>query len=161
MIKYCFILDEEKGLVQLGAGCSDEYYIEIGMQQRDVQQSDKDFQWYLKEKCPMKTEEEKQQEAEEKRLNMSLTPADVERALYKAKGMDFTDLKELIATTATGIDLKALNIEFNASMFYRGAPFGNGRLFDVVGNLLGYTPADIDYLFENKELPDENTANNN
>ena len=26
MIKYCFIKDEETGLVQLGAGCSDEYY---------------------------------------------------------------------------------------------------------------------------------------
>ena len=59
MIKYCFIKDDETGLVQLGAGCSDEYYIEIGMRQRDVEQSEKDYQWYLTEKCPHFTEEEK------------------------------------------------------------------------------------------------------
>lgn len=59
MIKYCKILDNETGLVQLGAGCSDEYYQEIGMEQRDVEQSEKDYQWYLKEKCPHYTEEEK------------------------------------------------------------------------------------------------------
>jgi len=59
MLKYCFITDQEKGLVQLGAGCSDEYYQEIGMEKRDVEQSDKDNQWYLSEKCPHKTEEEK------------------------------------------------------------------------------------------------------
>ena len=59
MIKYCFIKDEESGLVQLGAGCSDEYYEAIGMKQRDVEQSEKDYQWYLTEKCPHYTEEEK------------------------------------------------------------------------------------------------------
>lgn len=64
MIKYCFILDKETGLVQLGAGCSDEYYKEIGMKEREVKQSDIDFQWYLAEKCPMKTETEKTQERE-------------------------------------------------------------------------------------------------
>lgn len=59
MQKYCFIKDEESGLVQLGAGCSEEYYISIGMKLRDVEQSEKDFQWYLKSKCPHYTEEEK------------------------------------------------------------------------------------------------------
>ena len=100
-------------------------------------------------------EEADEREARERRQmldQMTLTPSDVERALYKAKGMDFEDLKELIAT-GTGIDLKALAIEFRATTFYRGVMFGNGRLFDVVGNLLGYTPDDIDFLFENKELP--------
>jgi hypothetical protein len=29
------------------------------------------------------------------------------------------------------------------------------RLFDVVGQLLGYTSDDMDYLFEHKELPSE------
>lgn len=31
----------------------------------------------------------------------------------------------------------------------------SGRLFDVVGNLLGYTSDDMDYLFEHKELPEQ------
>lgn len=103
------------------------------------------------------TEEEKQEQERLAKDAMTLTPADVERALYKAKGMDFDDLKELIAT-GTGIDLKALAIEFRASLFYRGAKFGNSRLFDVVGQLLGYDSDDIDYLFEHKELPDESVS---
>ncbi|MCQ2957294.1 MAG: hypothetical protein MJ180_00155 [Candidatus Gastranaerophilales bacterium] len=84
---------------------------------------------------------------------LTLTPADVERALIKAKGINFDDLKQLISTQMTGVDMKALGAEFGANLFYRGAMFGNGRLFDIVGSLLGYTPDDIDYLFLNKELP--------
>ena len=59
MLKYCFLLDDKSGLVQLGVGCDDAYYIEIGMLQRDVEQSEKDNNWYLTEKCPHYTEEEK------------------------------------------------------------------------------------------------------
>ena len=56
MRAYCKILNEETGLVQKGEGCPDEYYIEIGMEIRDIKQSDVDSQWYLTEKCPMKPE---------------------------------------------------------------------------------------------------------
>ena len=59
MQKYCFIKDEETGLVQLGAGCTDEYYKSIGMKKRNVEQSEVDFHWYLASKCPHYTEEEK------------------------------------------------------------------------------------------------------
>lgn len=65
MIKYCFVLDKKTGLVQLGAGCTDEYYKEIGMEQRDVKQSDIDNAWYLTPQCPMKSEEDKYKEREE------------------------------------------------------------------------------------------------
>lgn len=87
---------------------------------------------------------------------LTLAPADVERALYKAKGMDFDDLKALIAQALPTVDIKALSIEFRAKDFYRGATLADGttRLFDIVGALLNYTPADIDYLFINKELPE-------
>ena len=67
-MKYCKILDEETGLVQLGAGCPDEYYIAIGMELRSVQQSDINYQWYLAEKCPMKTEEQKFAEAKQDKI---------------------------------------------------------------------------------------------
>lgn len=91
---------------------------------------------------------------ERQRLDsLTLTPADVERALYKEKQMDFEDLKALIAQQLPMVDTKALSIEFRAKDFYRGAMYGDLRLFDVVGALLGYTPQDMDYLFENKELP--------
>lgn len=91
---------------------------------------------------------------ERERLDaLTLTPADVERALYAAKGMDFDDLKALIAEKIPTIDMKALAIEFRARDFYRGAMVGEVRLFDVVGALIGYNSEDIDYLFEHKQLP--------
>ena len=99
-----------------------------------------------------------QEEAARQRAELdalTLTPADVERALYKAKQMDFEDLKELIAEQLPQVDIKGLAIEFRAKDFFRGATAGNMRLFDVVGQLLGYTPADMDYLFQHKELPEE------
>ena len=99
--------------------------------------------------------EQEQQAKERERLDaLTLTPADVERALYKAKGMDFEDLKALIVQQIPTIDIKGLSIEFRAKDFYRGAMASGMRLFDVVGALLGYTPSDMDYLFENKELPE-------
>lgn len=100
--------------------------------------------------------EAEQAQKERARLDMlTLTPSDVERALYTAKGYDFTDLQALIAQQLPGIDPKGLAIEFRASNFYRGATLKDGtRLFDVVGALLEYTPDDMDYLFVNKKLPD-------
>lgn len=100
--------------------------------------------------------EEEQAQKERQRLDsLTLTPADVERALYKAKNMDFEDLKSFIHEQLPAIDIKGLSIEFRAKDFYRGAVANNMRLFDVVGQLLGYTPADMDYLFEHKELPEK------
>ena len=98
-------------------------------------------------------EEEKRQKERERLDALTLTPADVERALYAAKGMDFDDLKALIAEKMPQIDMKALAIEFRARDFYRGAMAGDIRLFDVVGALIGYTSEDMDYLFEHKQLP--------
>lgn len=98
--------------------------------------------------------EEEQAQKERQRLDaLTLTPSDVERALYKAKSMDFEDLKALIAEQAPQLDMKALAIEFRANNFYRGVVVNGIRLIDTVGALLGYTPSDMDYLFENKELP--------
>ena len=99
------------------------------------------------------TQEEIDEQERERLDSLSLTPADVERALYKEKQMDFEDLKALIVEQIPTIDIKALSIEFRAKDFYRGAMAGGMRLFDVVGALLGYSSADMDYLFENKELP--------
>jgi len=100
--------------------------------------------------------EEEQRQKERQRLDaLTLTPADVERALYKAKGMDFEDLKALIAQNIPNIDIKGLAIEFRAKDFYRGAVANGLRLFDAVGAILGYSPSDMDYLFQHKELPSE------
>ena len=101
-------------------------------------------------------EEEKQEKERAEIDKLMLTPSDVERALYKAKGMDFEDLKQLITERIPTIDIKALAIEFRAKDFYRGAMLADGtRLFDTIGLLLEYNSPDIDYLFLNKTLPEK------
>lgn len=67
MIKYVKIVNEETGLVEVGLGTNASFYQSIGMTQLDVQQSDIDNNWYLAEKCPMKTDEEKEREEREHR----------------------------------------------------------------------------------------------
>ena len=100
-------------------------------------------------------EQEKARKERERLDALTLTPADVERALYKAKKMDFEDLKALISQALPNVDIKGLSIEFRAKDFYRGAVANGIRLFDVVGQLLGYTTEDMDYLFIHKELPND------
>ena len=100
---------------------------------------------------------------ERDRINaLSLTSADVERALYKAKGIDFDDVVELAKQAnevqtvsfddepANKIDIKELKIELKANSFYRGHPY-----IAQIGKLLGYTSEELDYLFENKQFPEK------
>lgn len=97
--------------------------------------------------------EEENTELEQERINMlSLTAADVERAIYKVKGMDFEDVIEmvrgLVDTSTQGedevaIDLKALKIELKANNFCRGNPY-----IDQVGKLLGFSAKQLDDFFE-------------
>ena len=95
------------------------------------------------------TEEEIAQKERERLDNLELTGADVERAIYEAKGMDFTDLVNfVIAQEIEGFDVKRLKIELKANHFVRKHPYIN-----MIGQLLGYTPADMDYLFEHKTFP--------
>lgn len=95
--------------------------------------------------------EQAQQEAE--RISMlNLTAADVERAIYKAKGIDFDDIIALVEAqpVAEGetpaIDIKALKIELKANNFYRGNPY-----IDVVGALLGFSKEQLDKFFETND----------
>ena len=120
------------------------------MQYTAIEETDIDYELYNGQYL---TPEEIAVKERERLDALTLTPADVERALYKEKQMDFEDLKALIAQQLPMVDTKALSIEFRAKDFYRGAMYRDMRLFDVVGALLGYTPDDMDYLFEHKELP--------
>ncbi len=91
-------------------------------------------------------------EKEAERIAMlNLTAADVERAIYKAKGMDFEDIIQLISDQGdsdqvTKIDVKALKIELNANNFYRGNPY-----IDAVGTILGFTKEQLDEFFETND----------
>lgn len=96
MIKYCFILDNETGHVKLGAGCSDEYYKEIGMVQRDVEQSEKDNEWYLTEKCPHYTPEEIEEMERQRIANLTMTALDFINFL-RSCGLSLADIKSYLA----------------------------------------------------------------
>ncbi len=102
-------------------------------------------------------EEQAQKEAE--RISMlNLTAADVERAIYKAKGIDFDDILTIVeelnsrtdeqeaTSSSTSIDLKALKIELKANNFYRGNPY-----IDTVGSILGLTSEQLDEFFETND----------
>lgn len=92
--------------------------------------------------------EEKKELARKKEIAMlHLTAADVERAIYKATGMDFDDIINKVSEIqtlgmGTDIDIKALKIELKANDFYRGNPY-----IDSVGQLLGFTPDMLDDFF--------------
>lgn len=69
MIKYAKIINEENGLCEVGLGSNSEYYTSIGMMELNVEQSEKDKNWYLTEKCPHKTAEEKELEEKNRQIN--------------------------------------------------------------------------------------------
>lgn len=90
----------------------------------------------------------KAQEEQERINSLYLTRADVERAIYKDKGMDFADIVEYVKSNIPTMDVKRLEIELRANNFYRNHPYIN-----QIGALLGYSTEDMNYLFEFKELP--------
>lgn len=92
--------------------------------------------------------EQAQKEAERIAL-LHLTAADVERAIYKVKGIDFEDIIKQLEVMPLAedqeplVDIKALKIELKANNFYRGNPYVN-----VIGGLLGFTTEQLDEFFE-------------
>lgn len=90
------------------------------------------------------TEEEKQAKEKECIALLSLTKREIFLALYRDKGLKPEDIRKQI------MDTEAL-IEFDyANSYYRGNP-----LIDKIGEILGYSSSDLDYLFLNKSLPDK------
>ncbi len=90
--------------------------------------------------------EQEQEAREREKLNkLSLTKREVFLALYQDKGLTPEQLRSNIK------DAEAL-IEFDyANDYFRGNP-----LIDSIGATLGYSSADLDYLFLNKKLPNHN-----
>ena len=85
-----------------------------------------------------------QTQKQEKISKLFLTRSDVERAIYKAKGMDFDDILNFVSTNPQeGLDIKALKIELKANNFYRGNPY-----VSLVGSMLGFSPEQLDNFFE-------------
>ena len=69
MIKYAKVINNETGLCEVGIGTNAKFYKSIGMKELDVTLSDINGQWYLSDKCPMKSNETKLAEAKQAKLN--------------------------------------------------------------------------------------------
>lgn len=103
------------------------------------------------DKVIKKTDEEIAVEHEQQEkiriANLNLTGADVERGIYRVKGMDFEDILDMVsANPPSGLDVKALKIELKANHFYRGNPY-----VSAIGKLLGLTEAQLDKFFETND----------
>lgn len=148
MIKYAKIINQETGLCEVGLGTNASFYQSIGMTQLDVQQSDIDNNWYLSEKCPMKTDEEKEREERQRLNNLSMTRGDVFEALILAKGLTKLQLRSMIEQAELDTVTKALYLNrFDEALeFYRGYP-----IFDMLGEALGITPSMLDRFFDEKD----------
>ena len=87
------------------------------------------------------TEEEKARKERERLNKLSLTKREVFLALYNDKGITPEAIKEYIK------DPESL-IEFEyANDYFRGNP-----LIDAIGQTLGYSTEQLDYLFEHKKF---------
>lgn len=68
MIKYARVMNEETGICEVGLGIDIAYYEEIGMTLQDVEESEINGRWYLKEKCPHYTDAEKLEQAKQEKI---------------------------------------------------------------------------------------------
>ena len=75
MIKFAKVINDETFLCEVGLGSNSNFYKSIGMKELDVKQSDIDNNWYLSEMCPMKSPEEKLNEAKQEKHKENLEKA--------------------------------------------------------------------------------------
>ena len=88
------------------------------------------------------TQEELKQQERNRKDMLALTRCDVLKALYRAKGITPNDIKALLKDNVEAL----IELEY-AQSFYRGHP-----MIKAIGEQLGFTPDDLDYLFENKKF---------
>ena len=82
------------------------------------------------------------QEERNRKDMLALTRCDVLKALYQAKGITPNDIKALLKDNVEAL----IELEY-AQNFYRGHP-----MIKSIGEQLGFTSDDLDYLFENKKF---------
>ena len=102
---YGTIIDNNTRLCSVGTGTNVEFYESIGMVEVDVQQSDIDNAWYLAEKCPMKTDEEKAKEEQDKINHLTMTALDFVTYIKKAGVSDEIILQYLQANPSVQLQL--------------------------------------------------------
>lgn len=109
------------------------------MNYTSIVETDKNYQLYEGEYL---TDEQVAQKRQEQINQLSLTKREVFLALYKDKGVTPEQIKEQITAPQALIEFEYAND------YYRGNP-----LIDQIGQMLGYSSEDLNYLFEHKEFP--------
>lgn len=116
-----------------------------------IEQTKEDYTLYNgKYLSQTQLEKEKRKELD----SLSLTAADVERALYKAKEIDFEDILEMVKNNPN-IDSKALKIELKANNFYRGNPYIN-----KIASILNISQKQLDEFFKTGNWEELKNARN-
>ena len=94
------------------------------------------------------TEEEKQEQERERLDKLSMTRGDVFEALILARGLTKPQIRAMIENAELDTMTKALYLNrFDEALdFYRGFP-----VFDMLGQVLGVTPKQLDDFFETKD----------
>ena len=112
----------------------------------EIQEVEEGYVIYDFELMTIEEMEAKETQKERERIALlNMTGADVERAIYKVKGIDFDDILAMVKNNPA-IDEKALKIEFKANNFFRGNPY-----ISQVGLLLGFTEGMLDNFFKTKD----------
>lgn len=75
VLKYAKLIANNRYAVALGD--NEEYFKKIGYMLLDVTKSDKDNQWYLTSECPMKSDEQKTQEEQNRINHLTCTALDL------------------------------------------------------------------------------------
>lgn len=88
------------------------------------------------------TQEELEQQERERIAHLSLTKREIFLALYEDLGITPDEIEKTINNPKYLIEFRYAN------EYFRGNP-----LIDLIGNSLGYTKDQIDYLFKNKSFP--------
>ena len=138
MIKYAIIINENTGRVEVAEGTNTEYYISIGMEEIDVDLSEVDNNWYLYDKCPHYSEEEKE-EQERGRISHLKCTKRVLVLILEQLGKDyFKDIEPLINNNRQAKLEWELCVELERC----------NPLLDVIGAQLDISPAQIDEIFK-------------
>lgn len=82
MIRYARIINAETNEVQVGVGCPDEYYVEIGMTEMEVEQAYNGL-WYVAGYAPVPPEPTEYEKAQERIAVLKAEIASVDYKQFK------------------------------------------------------------------------------
>ena len=147
MKKYAKVINQETGLCEVGLGTNNEFYKSIGMVELDVQQSDIDGNWYLSEKCPMKTDEEKLKQAQQTKLQEASEKAFEYRNVtglvsFNARPVDTSLLEEGETTLVLHTELLNQNDFFQRMVGFNSGLFTGDVIYNTKEDILIYLNAE-------------------